>query len=150
LLSGIETTTGLLGQGIANAVGMAISSKKNGDKNKIYCTVGDGCLMEGISYEAMSLAGHLKLNNLVVIFDDNSVTIDGNLDLSFSENHEQRFLSQNWSVIKIDGHNIDEIRNAFESVKNIEKPTIIIAKTIIGYGSKYQNTNMAHGSLIDK
>ena len=150
LLSGIETTTGLLGQGIANAIGMAISSKKNGDKNKIYCTVGDGCLTEGISYEAMSLAGHLKLNNLVVIFDDNSMTIDGKLDLSFSENHEQRFLSQNWSVIKIDGHNIDEIRNAFETVKNIEKPTIIIAKTIIGYGSKYQNTNMAHGSVIDK
>ncbi len=150
-LEGIEVTTGPLGQGIANSVGMAIASKKSGHNNKIYCSVGDGCLMEGISYESMSLAGHLKLNNLVVIFDDNSITIDGKTNLSFSENHEQRFLSQGWNVIKIGGHNIDEIRAAFKDVQLAEKPTVIMAKTIIGYGSlKYNNTNAAHSIIFNK
>ncbi len=151
LLQAIETTTGPLGQGIANAVGMAIAAKMQNKNNKIYCTVGDGCLMEGISYESTSLAGHLKLNNLIVIFDNNSITIDGTTSLSTSENISQRFLSINWNVITIDGHNIDEIRQSFKEAQNSLEPTIIIATTIIGFGSlKYQNTPTAHGNVFEK
>jgi transketolase len=144
---GIEVTTGPLGQGIANGVGMAIASKKLQLNNKIYVMCGDGCLMEGISYEACSLAGHLELNNLVLLYDDNGITIDGYTDITFTENIKKRFKSQNWNILEVlDGNNnIDDIYNKLMISKYSDKPTIIIIKTTIGYGSLKSNTSACHG-----
>ena len=118
-LQAIETTTGPLGQGLANAVGMAISQKmlearfsKDIFDHKIYVIAGDGCLMEGISQEAISIAGHLQLNNLIVLWDNNSISIDGEISIASSENIKLRFESCGFEVIKIDGHNYQEIRQA--------------------------------------
>jgi transketolase len=103
---GIEVSTGPLGQGIANGVGMAIASKKMGLDNQIYVMCGDGCLMEGISYESASLAGHLGLNNLIVLYDDNGITIDGKTDITFTENVRGRFIALNWNILEVaDGDN---------------------------------------------
>ncbi len=156
---GIEITTGPLGQGIANAVGFAMaeaytSAQVNSDTcklidHKVYCFCGDGDLQEGISYEACSLAGHLKLKDMILIYDSNSITIEGDTSISWSEDVANRFEAQEWNVLKIDGHDYDQIDEALKLAKSAEKPTIIIASTIIGKGAEdLEGTAKTHGAPL--
>ena len=158
LIAGVEVSTGPLGQGIANAVGIALGQKLLQSKfgelfgkkygNKTYCLVGDGCLMEGISYEACSFAGHHKLDNLIIIHDDNKITIDGRTDLTISGNVLMRFKACGFETFECDGHNIEEINVCLEKSKNSNKPVFIQAHTHIGYGSLKQDSQKCHGSPL--
>ncbi|KAL0947164.1 hypothetical protein HGRIS_013291 [Hohenbuehelia grisea] len=158
---GIEVTTGPLGQGFGNGVGLAIAQAHLGAlynkpgfdliDNYTYVFCGDGCLMEGVASEAASLAGHLQLGNLIVIYDDNHISIDGDTAVAFTENVEQRFLSYNWQVLHVDDGDSDlgAIHNAIaEARQEKNKPTIIRLKTTIGFGSKQQGTHGVHGSPL--
>lgn len=154
--AGIETTTGPLGQGLANAVGMAMAERKLnaefGDdlcSHFTYCLVGDGCLMEGISQEAVSLAGHLKLNKLIVMWDNNNISIDGPISLSDSTDQLARFKASGWNTLHVDGHNHEEISTALEKAQESDKPTLISCKTTIGFGSPNKaGTAGAHGAPL--
>lgn len=155
---GIETTTGPLGQGIANAVGMALAERmlaaefsESVCSHNTYAIVGDGCLMEGISHEAASLAGHLKLNKLIVLFDDNGITIDGKTDLSVSEDTLMRFKSLGWATDAVDGHDEKAIHKAIADAQNNDRPTLIACKTTIGYGAPTKaGKSSSHGSPLGK
>ena len=154
--SGIETTTGPLGQGLTNAVGMAIGEevlkKKFGSKlinHKTYVIASDGDFMEGISHEAMSLAGHLKLKNLIVFFDNNKISIDGPTSLSVSDNYKKRFESYGWSFQEVNGHDEKQIARAIKKSLSSKKPNIISCKTIIGYGSPNKaGKSSSHGAAL--
>ena len=161
ITDGVETTTGPLGQGLANGVGLALAEKnlaaeynKSGNSvidHNTYVFAGDGCLMDGVSHEACSLAGTMKLNKLIVFYDMNNISIDGNINGWFTEDIPSRFKSYGWNVIKnVNGHDFVSIRQAIKAAKNQNiKPTIICCKTVIGYGSpKYQGTCAAHGAPI--
>lgn len=158
---GVEATTGPLGQGIANAVGMAmaeahLAAKFNKDGHSIidhntYALVGDGDLMEGVAYEAMSMAGHMKLGKLIVLYDSNEISLDGELGIAFSEDIEKRAESVHWQYVRVeDGNDVDAITKAIQSAKeNTDQPTLIEIRTIIGYGSpKVAGTNKAHGNPL--
>lgn len=154
--TGIETTTGPLGQGLGNGVGMAIAEQilaarfgRDLVDHYTYVIAGDGCLMEGISHEAISLAGHLGLNKLIVLFDDNDITIDGATSLSCSDDQLARFLASQWRVERVDGHNQDEIAAAIERAQKSDKPSLIACKTVIAYGApKKAGTSASHGSPL--
>ncbi|MGV3278439.1 transketolase [Rickettsiales bacterium LUAb2] len=154
--AGVEVTTGPLGHGVSNAVGMAIAEKHLNSKykdiinHKVYAIVGDGCLMEGVSYEALALAGHLNLNNLIVIWDNNSITIDGSVDLSSSENQIARFKAIGFEVYEIDGHDYQDIYNGLLKAQSSNKPVLVAAKTKIawGAGSTKEGKNSSHGSPL--
>lgn len=152
LTKGVETTTGPLGQGITTAVGMAIAERhlnaRFGDdlvNHKTYVIAGDGCLMEGISQEAITLAGHLKLSNLIVLFDDNAVTIDGGTDMSDNTDQCARFEASAWVTRKVDGHDAADVEAALSWAQDQDKPVMLAVKTIIGYGAKRAGTGPAHG-----
>ena len=159
-LPGVETTTGPLGQGFANGVGMALAAKIaaerfNGDDfrlvdHRIYGIVSDGDLMEGVASEAASLAGHLQLGNIVYLYDDNRITIEGSTRLAYSEDVEKRFRAYGWHTVSIDGHHLDEISRAIkEGVTEADRPTLILARTHIAYGSpKKQDDASSHGAPI--
>jgi transketolase len=157
--AGVEITTGPLGQGIANAVGFAMASKFVGAQtnsetaevinHNVYCLCGDGDLEEGISYEACSIAGHNKLDNLVVIYDSNRITIEGSTSLSISEDIKARFESQNWAVLECDGHDFDAIDAAITQAKANKRPTLIIANTTIAKGAgKLEGSHHSHGAPL--
>ncbi|MFN0193591.1 MAG: transketolase [Aestuariivirga sp.] len=153
---GIETTTGPLGQGIANSVGFAMAERHLnalfGDdlvSHKTYVIAGDGCLMEGISQEAIGLAGHLKLKNLIVLWDDNNISIDGRVSLSDSTDQIARFAASGWATSRIDGHNLEEIRAALAAAQDSDRPVMIACKTVIGYGApNKKDSYQAHGSPL--
>lgn len=155
---GIEITTGPLGQGFANAVGFSMASQyaqtlldKEAISHKVYCLCGDGDLQEGISYESASLAGHLRLDNLIVIYDSNQISIEGAINISFSEQVKTRFLAQNWEVLECDGHDYQAIHDALEEAKKSPKPTLLIAHTIIGKGAiGLEGSEKTHGSPLNK
>ncbi|MDK9693738.1 MAG: transketolase [Sulfurimonas sp.] len=157
--AGVEITTGPLGQGVANAVGFAMASKFVGAQvnsetakvidHNVYCLCGDGDLEEGVSYEACSIAGHNKLDNLILIYDSNRITIEGSTSLSISENIRLRFESQGWDVLECDGHDFDEIDSAITTAKSNSKPTIIIANTTIAKGAgKLEGSHHSHGAPL--
>lgn len=156
--AGVECTTGPLGHGLAMAIGMAIASKKSAKmfgeelfNHKIYVIAGDGCLMEGISYEAIALAGNLKLDNLVIIWDDNNITIDGKVDITSSEDQKMRFEANGFTYLRADGHNFDSINRALNTAKTATTPVIIAAKTTIGKGAgAKENSSSVHGSPLSQ
>lgn len=152
---GVDATSGPLGQGISQAVGMAIAETMvnaqypEACNHYTYALCGDGCLQEGISQEAISLAGHLKLNKLILFYDANNVTLDGGLDLSFSEDVKARVIASGWNVLEVaDGNDIDAIDAAIVKAKSSDKPTMIMVHTVIGFGSAKQGTNKVHGNPL--
>ncbi len=153
---GIETTTGPLGQGLANAVGMALGERLLASRfgsevvdHYTYVIVGDGCLMEGISHEAISLAGHLKLSKLIVLFDDNKISIDGSTDLSVSDDQRKRFEASGWKTLAVDGHDPEAVESAIKEAKSSDKPIMIACRTVIGFGApKLAGTAKTHGSPL--
>ncbi len=155
-LAGIDMTTGPLGQGISSAVGMALAERminaRFGDElcsHYTYVINGDGCLMEGISEEAASLAGHLKLNKLIVLWDNNNITIDGRVDHASSTDQLLRFKAMGWNTLDIDGHDYAQIEKAIETAQMSDKPTLIACKTTIGYGAPHKcGTSKCHGSPL--
>lgn len=156
IAQGIETTTGPLGQGLANSVGMslaeAIFNARFGNElvnHKTYVICGDGCLMEGISQEAISLAGHLGLKNLILLFDDNEISIDGSTSLATSDDHMMRFQASNWNTYKINGHDYAEIFDVLKQAQSSTKPVFIACKTTIGFGAPTKaGTHHVHGSAL--
>ena len=154
--TGVETTTGPLGQGIATAVGMALAERLMNARfgnalvdHFTYVIAGDGCLMEGLSHEAISLAGHLKLSRLIVLFDDNKISIDGSTSLSCSDDQLARFAASGWSVRRIDGHDPAAIHKAIEEERQSDCPSLIACRTVIGFGSpNRQGTEKAHGAPL--
>lgn len=154
-VNGIETTTGPLGQGIANAVGMALGERLMHARwgalfdHYTYVLAGDGCLMEGISQEAIAFAGHMKLNKLIVLWDDNHISIDGAIKISDNTDQCARFEACHWNTIKVDGHDQDAIAKAIKKAHGSDKPTLIACKTTIGFGSPHKaGTNKVHGSPL--
>jgi transketolase len=154
---GIETTTGPLGQGLGNAVGMALAerllNRRYGDEivsHYTYCVAGDGCLMEGLSQEAISLAGHLKLGSLIVLFDDNHISIDGPTSLSVSDDQIERFRASRWHTARVDGHDPEAIALAIENAKGVtDRPSLIACRTVIGYGAPSKaGTAATHGAPL--
>jgi transketolase len=154
---GIETTTGPLGQGLGNAVGMALAerllNRRYGDdivNHYTYCVTGDGCLMEGLSHEAISLAGHLKLGRLIVLFDDNQISIDGPTSLAVSDDQIERFRASNWHTARVDGHDPEAVALAIENAKQVtDRPSLIACRTVIGYGAPSKaGTAATHGAPL--
>lgn len=160
MTEGVESTTGPLGQGIANAVGQALGFKLLGTKfnsssyplfqNKVFCLCGDGCIMEGISSEASSLAGHLQLDNLVLVYDSNHVSLDGPLAESCSEDTKKRYEAYGWDTYEIDGYDFDQMEETFNHIRETQKrPCLVLMHTVIGKGSPHKaGTNAAHGSPL--
>jgi transketolase len=157
--SGIETTTGPLGQGLGNAVGFALAERALGERfgrdivdHYTYVIAGDGCLMEGVGQEAITLAGHLGLGRLIVLFDDNGISIDGPTSLSTSEDHKKRFAAAGWHVLSVDGHDAEAVTRAIRKARNVtDKPSLIACKTVIGYGAPTKaGTAATHGSPLGK
>lgn len=154
--AGIETTTGPLGQGLATAVGMALAERlmhaRFGDDlvdHHTYVIAGDGCLMEGISHEAISMAGHLGLSKLIVLFDDNGISIDGGTELAVSDDQVARFTASGWHVQTVDGHDMDAVASAIETAKQSDRPSMIACKTTIGYGAPTKaGTASTHGAPL--
>ena len=155
-VSGAETTTGPLGQGLANAVGFALGERLLAARfgaelvnHHTYVIAGDGCLMEGISHEAISMAGHLKLNKLIVLFDDNHISIDGPTDLTVSDDQRKRFEACGWNTWAVDGHNAEAVATAIEAARKSDKPAMIACRTVIGFGApKLAGTSKTHGSPL--
>ncbi|MBB1091090.1 transketolase [Rhodopseudomonas palustris] len=154
--AGVETTTGPLGQGLATSVGMALAERmlnaRYGDAlvdHFTYVIAGDGCLMEGVSHEAISLAGHLKLNRLIVLWDDNHISIDGETSLSCSDDQLARFAASGWATIRVDGHDPEAVEAAIEQARKSDRPSLIACRTKIGFGSpKVEGTEKAHGAPL--
>ena len=158
-LPGVETTTGPLGQGFANGIGMAIAAKMSAQRfntadhkiitHKVYAFCGDGDIMEGVTSEAASIAGHLGLDNLIYIYDDNKITIDGSTDLTFSEDVEAKFTAIGWKVLNADGHDFDSIFAALDEAQTADRPVLIKASTHIAHGSPgKQDTSASHGAPL--
>src|SRR5712672_965349 len=157
--SGIETTTGPLGQGLGNSVGFALAERLLAERfgrdivdHYTYVVCGDGCLMEGVGQEAITLAGHLGLGRLIVLFDDNGISIDGPTSLSTSDDHKKRFAAAGWHVQAVDGHDPDAVTRAIRKARNVtDKPSMIACKTVIGYGAPTKaGTAATHGSPLGK
>ncbi|NQW53060.1 MAG: transketolase [Rhodospirillales bacterium] len=157
--SGIETTTGPLGQGLGNSVGFALAERLLSERfgrdvvdHFTYVIAGDGCLMEGVGQEAITLAGHLGLGRLIVLFDDNGISIDGPTSLSTSEDHKKRFAAAGWHVLAVDGHDAEAVTRAIRKARNVtDKPSLIACKTVIGYGAPTKaGTAATHGSPLGK
>ena len=154
--AGIEMTTGPLGQGISSAVGFALAERllnaRFGDDlvdHYTYVVAGDGCMMEGISHEACSMAGHMKLDRLIVLYDDNGICIDGPTDMSFTDDTAKRFESYGWDVQSIDGHNYAEIEEAIAKAQETDTPSLICCKTHIGFGAPTkQDSAASHGAPL--
>lgn len=158
---GVDASTGPLGQGIANAVGMAVAQKHLSAKfnkpnckifdGKVFCLCGDGCLMEGISYEALSIAGNLKLDNFVLVYDCNKITIEGKTQITFDEDIKKRFQSMHFAVLEVkDGNNVENLTKKLLQAKKAKKPTVVIVNTQIGYGTELVGNQKIHGTPLSK